>query len=99
MLAKTATLEMTPAQAETVAKAQGMGQISLSLRPLSEEDALAAVPEGAPAPTALALGDGLADDDENTNTRRRGPEVAVIRYGIPARDASPAGGEQQRTPQ
>ncbi len=42
VLAKTATSGSTPAQAETVAKAQGMGQISLALRPFAEDAAITA---------------------------------------------------------
>jgi pilus assembly protein CpaB len=86
VLAKTATLELTPAQAETVAKAQGMGQISLSLRPLSEEAAAAAAPGGQPAAANRdVLGDGLSDNfDGNARTT---PQVAIIRYGLTAKVA------------
>jgi pilus assembly protein CpaB len=42
VLAKTATLELTPAQAELVARAQTIGQLSLSLRSLGDSEAVAA---------------------------------------------------------
>ena len=83
MLAKTATLELTPAQAETVAKAQSMGQVSLSLRPLAEDVAMdAAAPPG-------AAHDGLSDGF--VGPASRGPQVNVIRYGIAARAAKEDG--------
>jgi pilus assembly protein CpaB len=80
VLAKTATLELTPSQAETVARAQNMGQVSLSLRPLSEEDAIVAANARKEPPgdvlTGMVGGNGGA-------SVRRGPQVAIIRYGIP----------------
>lgn len=39
VLAKTATLELSPAQAELVTRAQASGSIALALRPLAESDA------------------------------------------------------------
>jgi pilus assembly protein CpaB len=42
VLAKTATLELTPAQAEQVSKAQTIGALSLSLRSLGDSQAVAA---------------------------------------------------------
>jgi len=86
VLAKTATLEMTPAQAETVTRAQAMGQVSLSLRPLSEE------PSAAPASPA---DDGLSGNFEGA---ARAP-VAVIRYGIAARAAGGAEGNGRQNSQ
>jgi pilus assembly protein CpaB len=41
VLAKTATLELTPDQADLVARSAAAGTISLSLRPLGENDATA----------------------------------------------------------
>jgi pilus assembly protein CpaB len=73
VLAKTATLELTPSQAETVSRAQTMGQVSLSLRPLSEDDATAV------AGARERPGDTLAGNYGG----RGGAQVAVIRYGIP----------------
>jgi pilus assembly protein CpaB len=85
VLAKTATLELTPVQAETVARAQSMGQVTLTLRPLAEPDALAAVPPGA-KPVAEPLGDGLSDSFDAPATKAP-PQVAIIRYGVSARVA------------
>ena len=39
MVGKTATLQVTPRQAERLALGQGMGELSLSLRGLDEQDA------------------------------------------------------------
>ncbi len=83
VLGKTATLELTPAQAETVNRAQGMGQISLSLRPIAETAA-------ADAPAVKAADDGLGDglsDNINGPAKPPGSSVNVIRYGITARVA------------
>ena len=91
VLAKTATLELTPAQAETVAKAQGMGQISLSLRPVGEGTVVA---ENATqqAPARDMLGDGLSDNFDSQQPSA--PPVNVIRYGITARIA-PTGNQSE----
>lgn len=75
VIGKTATLEVTPAQAEQVAKAQNQGTLSLSLRPLVSGDT--AVASNAPKP-ASARSDG---DQEG------GDQVSIIRYGI-SRDSS-----------
>ncbi|HJR56008.1 MAG TPA: Flp pilus assembly protein CpaB [Rhizomicrobium sp.] len=93
VLAKTATLELTPAQAETVSRAQGMGQISLSLRPLSAEDAVATA-NGASAPAREPAGDPLSDMPDSNGPSR--PLVAIIRYGIAAKDGSEAQQNVQR---
>ncbi len=96
VLAKTATLELTPAQAETVARAQGMGQISLSLRPISDVVADASAPPDPKAPRTPAvdpLGDGLSDNI-NGPAKPSGPSVNVIRYGITARVA-PTGNQSE----
>jgi pilus assembly protein CpaB len=92
VLAKTATLELTPAQAETVAKGQGMGQISLALRPLSEEDAMA--DSQAPARARETAGDGLPDTFDATGPAK--PQVAVIRYGQTAKVAPNGQAEAMR---
>lgn len=86
VLAKTATLELTPVQAETVARAQSMGQVTLTLRPLAEQDALAAAPPGA-KPAADPLGEGLSDNFD-VPPKPQQPQVAVIRYGVSARVAA-----------
>lgn len=85
VLGKTATLELTPSQAETVAKAQGMGQISLALRPLSVDDAAAAPDGKATAEVRQVLGDGLSDNFDGN--ARSTPQVAIIRYGLTAKVA------------
>ena len=38
MIAKTATVEVTPEQAELLTSAQGAGQLSLALRPLGDSE-------------------------------------------------------------
>lgn len=75
VIGKTATLEVTPAQAEQVAKAQNQGVLSLSLRPLVSGDT--AVASNAPKPASARSG----GDQEG------GDQVSIIRYGI-ARDSS-----------
>lgn len=77
VIGKTATLEMTPDQAELVARAQSQGTLSLSLRPLSEAEA-GARQKGQPAPVASAMGSDV------------GNGVEIIRYGI-SRDDAKAG--------
>jgi pilus assembly protein CpaB len=76
VIGKTATLEVMPAQAEQVARAQTQGALSLSLRPLASTDA----PVASNAPTR-AMSHGSSDND---NT---GDPVSIIRYGI-THDAS-----------
>ncbi len=75
VIGKTATLEVTPAQAEQVAKAQNQGTLSLSLRPLVSNDG--AMASNASVPTSH----GSSDRGES------GDVVSIIRYGI-ARDSS-----------
>jgi pilus assembly protein CpaB len=77
VIGKTATLEMTPSEAELVARAQSQGSLSLSLRPLSEAEA-GARQKGEPAPVASAMGGDV------------GNGVEIIRYGI-SRDDAKAG--------
>jgi pilus assembly protein CpaB len=72
VIGKTATLEVTPAQAEQVAKAQNQGTLSLSLRPLVSSDG--AMASNTTAPTSH-------------NDQEGGDQVSIIRYGI-ARDSS-----------
>lgn len=68
--AQTATLELTPRQAEMLALANSMGEISLTLRPLAD-----LVADGS-APTAETL---------VNNKDQRGNSVRVIRYGMKSR--------------
>jgi pilus assembly protein CpaB len=77
VIGKTATLEVTPAQAEQVAKAQGQGVLSLSLRPLISSDT--PVASNAPA-RKTSRGSGSSDDEG-------GDQVSIIRYGV-ARDTA-----------
>jgi pilus assembly protein CpaB len=77
VIGKTATLEVTPVQAEQVAKAQGQGTLSLSLRPLVSGDS--AMASNAPAPASHGSG----------SREEGGDQVSIIRYGI-ARDSSVA---------
>lgn len=72
VIGKTATLEVTPAQAEQLAKAQNQGVLSLSLRPLVSSD----TPVAGNAPAS-----GRSGDQDG------GDQVAIIRYGI-ARESS-----------
>jgi pilus assembly protein CpaB len=72
VIGKTATLEVTPGQAEQIAKAQNQGILSLSLRPLVSGD----TPVASNAPVS-----GHAGDQDG------GTQVYVIRYGL-ARDSS-----------
>ena len=72
VIAKTATLEVTPAQAAQVARAQNQGVLSLALRPLASGDtpvASNAVAQPQPGST------GNSGDDQ-------GDQVSIIRYGI-----------------
>jgi len=72
VLAKTATLELTPEQARSVTRAQVTGPISLALRPLSESNpALAAL--HAPTPTPSGADSGPENDEAG---------VTIIRYGV-----------------
>ena len=67
---KTATLELTPQQAETLARAQAMGEIALSLRSLAD------TATGGPSDTG-ALG------RSDTPVRpAAGGSVTVVRYGV-----------------
>lgn len=67
VIGRTATLELTPGQAELVARAQSQGPLSLSLRPLSDDQT--PVARNVPAPVTGARMDS-------------GDGVSIIRYGI-----------------
>lgn len=85
VIGKTATLELSPAQAERVARAQQQGSIALSLRPLSDSDA--AVASNASARNRSAQS---GEDGEGGN------QVSIIRYGIAHDSAGMAqGGKPQ----
>jgi pilus assembly protein CpaB len=76
VVAKTATLEVTPVQAELLSTASQSGQLSLALRALGDNKAVAVASNIRPRNAA------------------GGPDVAVIRYGIPARASNQAGRPQ-----
>jgi pilus assembly protein CpaB len=69
VLAKTATLELTPLQAQLIGRAQASGALSLALRPLT-----------ASTPTSVAA----ALKAEKTETQSYGSDqgMSVIRYGV-----------------
>jgi pilus assembly protein CpaB len=79
VLAKTATLELTPSQAEIVARAAGMGILALSLRSLDESAVAANTPPGA--------------NKKNPSEGSENEPVTVYRYGIGKPDAATQGGK------
>ena len=72
VVGKTATLEVTPAQSELVARAQNQGVLSLALRPLASSDTPVASNTAA---TGGSHGFGSGNDDG-------GDQIAIIRYGV-----------------
>jgi len=80
MVAKTATLEVAPPQAELLAWAQSTGTLTLTLRGLADSTASSLA--------ATAVGTSVA----NANARASGASVAVIRYGL-GHNSGPAVGE------
>ena len=66
---KTATLELTPRQAETLALARSMGEISLSLRSLADLN-----PNGKSGP-----------EQADNPFGDRGSSVKMLKYGVPSR--------------
>ena len=87
MLAKSATLELTPAQAELVTKAVALGQLSLALRPLaSADDAALAAKDQAGADVAQRL-IGLSDGFGEGGGEKKPNGPVIIRYGVSARVA------------
>ena len=79
IVGKTATLELTPKQAETIALAEAMGELHLSLRSLSMPDQ----PDDADASKPHH---GIGDDDSN--------QIAVYRWGAPSRAASASAAQE-----
>ena len=67
---KTATLELSPRQAETLSLAQNMGEISLALRSLSD---------------SLRSGESGPETVDNDLNGERGSTVKLLKYGIPSR--------------
>ena len=69
---KTATLELDPRQAEVISMAQDVGQLSLALRSIREND-------GVPlADNVPRLSDKYANGNDSS-------EMTIIRYGVPRR--------------
>jgi pilus assembly protein CpaB len=81
---KTATLELTPTQAERVARAQASGTLSLSLRPLADHLAVNATGGQDRVAAARAKYNNGSESSE-------GGEVSVIRYGVVHADAASSG--------
>jgi len=81
---KTATLELTPAQAERVARAQASGVLSLSLRPLADHLAVNAPGGQGRVAAARARYNSAADSSDSG-------EVSIIRYGVVHADAASSG--------
>lgn len=77
VLAKSATLEVTPAQAELVTKAAALGQLSLALRPLDSGDDAALTAKDRDSQRQVALSDSFGGEG---GPGRHGP--LIIRYGI-----------------
>lgn len=71
VLAKTATLELSPAQVKAVERAEASGAISLALRPLTESNPTVASLQH-PAPAAAAP---VPEDDTGTG-------ITIIRFGV-----------------
>jgi pilus assembly protein CpaB len=78
VVGKTATVEVTPEQAELITMAQGAGQLSLALRPLGDNEAVADT--------------GAATRKKRLAAETDGP-VDIIRYGLahakPAQQENP----------
>ena len=66
---KTVTLELTPGQAEAVARAQASGTLSLALRALGDNEIVRAAQRGTTAGAE-------SGEDDNSG------DVAIIRYGV-----------------
>lgn len=79
---RTATLELSPVQAERVARAQASGTLSLSLRPLSDNLAVA---------SNSRVQAARAKYKNNDAESESGGEVSVIRYGVVHADATSSG--------
>jgi len=83
---KTATLELTPQQAERVTRAQASGVLSLSLRSLVEQ-----VADGRSRVAAARAKFG-SKSNANNDSSDNGGEVSIIRYGVLHANAT-SGGE------
>jgi len=74
---KTVTLELTPGQADVVARAQASGTLSLALRALGDNQTARTAQSGTPTESG---------DDDNSGS------VAIIRYGIAHGSSAGSGG-------
>jgi pilus assembly protein CpaB len=77
---RTATLELSPTQAERVARAQATGTLSLSLRPLADNLAMA-------GNNRVAAARAKYNNAESSDAG----EVSVIRYGVVHADSTSSG--------
>ena len=77
VLAKSATLELTPAQARVVVRAQAAGPLSLALRPLGDPAVVVASSLTPPSPTTTAPPPAVSDEDGTF-----GDGINIIRYGV-----------------
>jgi pilus assembly protein CpaB len=78
---RTATLELTPEQAERVSRAQASGTLTLSLRPLADNLAMA----------GNARVQAARNRYNNAESSDGSGEVSVIRYGVVHADAASSG--------
>ena len=87
--AQTATLELTPDQAELLARSQQMGVLSLALRALGDSsgEPVAEIAKKREAPVILA-----------PRAERRNNTVNVIRYGVRREANAGEGGGAQSAP-
>ncbi|MBX2856534.1 MAG: Flp pilus assembly protein CpaB [Rhodobacteraceae bacterium] len=81
---RTATLEVTPAQAENLALAEQSGQLSLALRGLSELVRASGASSDKPLPepvpeTLFDLRDGQFSDGQDSEENADGREIVVVR--------------------
>lgn len=79
VLAKTATLELTPAQARAVVRAQSTGMLSLALRPLGDGNvAVASAQQPAVNAASTSPAAQPTPDDEDSPA----DSVKIIRFGV-----------------
>ncbi len=69
---KTATLELDPRQSEVISMAQDMGQLSLALRSIREND-------------GVPLAENVPKLSDRFLTGREKSEMTIIKYGVPRR--------------
>ena len=79
VIGKTATLEVSLEDAEKVVRAQSQGVLSLALRPLVNDAAVASN-----APPSKARSRSIGGDEE------KGDQVSVIRYGLARETSTPS---------